>query len=224
VVAGALADGTRSTRAEAAFVLLREDIVTGVLKPGTPLRLEGLARQLEMSHMPIRDAIRRLEALGLAEHVPHRGARVSEVSVQDLHDTYEARIALESLAVSRAAERLKHEDAEAAAGYIEQHVQAYHDGDVRSGREAHRRFHFTLYEASGSRWLLRLIRPLWENSERYRIASLLTRTIEARRVEHERILDDCRRGRARAAAQELHQHLALTANLVARHMGAPDLF
>lgn len=222
-----LLERPKSTRADDAFTLLRDEIVEGRLAPGSPLRLEELARQLEMSHMPIRDAIRRLEGLGLAEHVPHKGARVSALSVEDLHDTYEARIALESLAVARAAERLPAADAEAAAAHIREHVDAYDDGDVRRGREAHARFHFTLYEAAGSPWLVRLIRPLWENSERYRIASLHARgrkSIEERRVEHERILEACRRGHPRAAARELHQHLALTANLVARQMGAGDLF
>jgi DNA-binding GntR family transcriptional regulator len=219
-----LLDGSRSTRAEAAFVVLRDNIVTGALKPGEPLRLEALARHLAMSHMPIRDAIRRLEGRGLAEHVPHRGARVSELSVEDLYDTYEARMALEPIAVARAAQRLTAEQAEAAAACIEEHVEAYHDGDAHRGRDAHRRFHFTLYEASGSRWLVRLIHPLWENSERYRIASLLTRSIDDRRIEHQRILDACRRGRPRATARELHRHLALTANLVAHHMKATDLF
>jgi DNA-binding GntR family transcriptional regulator len=227
VVAEGLLERPRSTRAEDAFAVLRDDIVTGALRPGTPLRLEELARQLEMSHMPIREAIRRLEGLGLAEHVPHRGARVSELSVQDLHDTYEARIALESVAVGRAADRFTEDHAHTAEAYLREHLAAYEAGDVRRGRAAHGAFHFTLYEAADSRWLVRLIRPLWENSERYRIASLHGRTrrsIEERAVEHRRILSACRRRQPRAAARELHQHLALTANLVARQMGESDLF
>ena len=94
--------GRHRTLAEHAVAELQEAIVTGELAPGTPLRLARLAEQLDMSPMPVREAIRQLERLGLAEHVPHRGARVSELSVGDLHETYEARLALEGLAVRRA--------------------------------------------------------------------------------------------------------------------------
>ena len=55
--------------------------------------------------MPIREAVRRLDAVGLVENIPHRGARVSELSVTDLAEVYEVRIALETLAMRRAAAR-----------------------------------------------------------------------------------------------------------------------
>ena len=64
------------TMAEAALERLREAIILGELTPGTPLRLEDLARSLGTSISPIREAVRQLEALGLAEHVPHHGAKV----------------------------------------------------------------------------------------------------------------------------------------------------
>ena len=60
--------------AEAALERLREAIILGELTPGAPLRLEDLARSLGMSISPIREAVRQLEALGLAEHTPHPGA------------------------------------------------------------------------------------------------------------------------------------------------------
>ncbi|MER3409750.1 MAG: GntR family transcriptional regulator, partial [Thermoleophilia bacterium] len=91
--------------AEAAVSELQEAIFSGELPAGAPLRLEELADRLGMSISPIREAVRQLEALGLAVHVPHRGARVAELAIDDLHDTYEARLALEALAVHRAAHR-----------------------------------------------------------------------------------------------------------------------
>ena len=82
-------------------------------RPGTPLRLDELARSLGMSISPIREAVRQLEALGLAKHVPHQGARVLDFDLDELRDLFEVRLALESLAVRRAAERLT--DAEEAS-------------------------------------------------------------------------------------------------------------
>ncbi|HVM16638.1 MAG TPA: GntR family transcriptional regulator [Gaiellaceae bacterium] len=213
------------TLAERALADLQEAILHGEIAPGTPLRLEKLARTLEMSPMPVREAVRQLEALGLAEHVPHRGARVSRLSVDDLRDTYEARLALETLAVRRAAARFTEEDAAAAHRRIDEHVRAYRAGDLRAGREAHAAFHLGLYDASGSRWLPRLIRPLWENSERYRIASLhASGSLQRRTREHQRIVEACAAHDADAADEALRSHLVLTANLVARWLGEDDLF
>src|SRR4051812_49788568 len=96
--------------AEAALERLREAIILGELTPGTPLRLEDLARQLGMSISPIREAVRQLEALGLAEHVPHHGAKVMALDVEELRELFSIRLALESMAVRRAAALCTDED------------------------------------------------------------------------------------------------------------------
>lgn len=199
---------------------LQEAILTGELAPGEPLRLARLAELLDMSPMPVREAVRQLERLGLAEHIPHRGARVSALSVADLRDTYEARLALEGLAVRRAAGRFTDEHASRCAALLDEHVRAFRAGDLRRSRELHGDFHFALYDAGGSGWLTRLIRPLWQNSERYRIASLYERaSLERRRREHRLILDACVAHEPAAAERALRDHLVGTVRIVARRMG-----
>src|SRR5260221_10921170 len=94
------------TMAEYALEQLREAIIMGELPAGTPLRLDELARSLGMSISPIREAVRQLEALGLAKHVPHQGARVLDFDVEELRDLFQIRLALESLAVRPAPERV----------------------------------------------------------------------------------------------------------------------
>jgi DNA-binding GntR family transcriptional regulator len=213
------------TMAETALGELREAILSGELEPGAPLRLEELAGQLGMSISPVREAVRQLEGLGLAVHRPHRGAWVSPIAIEDLHDAYEVRLALETCAVARAAERFTVEDAVRAQAHLDDYAAAHGLGKAREARSAHAAFHFSLYEASGSEWLVRLIRPAWENCERYRSMSLPARgTVTERQREHERILAACLRHDADGAARELRHHLALTANLVARQMGAGDIF
>src|SRR5262252_5455577 len=69
------------TMAEYALEQLREAIILGELPAGAPLRLDELAHSLGMSISPIREAVRQLEALGLAKHVPHQGARVEPLDV-----------------------------------------------------------------------------------------------------------------------------------------------
>jgi DNA-binding GntR family transcriptional regulator len=211
--------------AEAAVADLQEAILAGELAPGAPLRLEELARSLGMSISPVREAVRQLESLGLAVHVPHRGARVSELAIDDLRDTYEVRLALETLAVRRAAERFTEGDGATSTEHLERWAEAHRGGDSVEARREHAAFHFSLYEASGSEWLVRLIRPAWENSERYRALSLPKRgTLPRRRQEHEAILDACVRHDPDEAERQLRGHLALTANLVAGCMGSEELF
>jgi DNA-binding GntR family transcriptional regulator len=213
------------TLAEAAVAELQDAIYSGKLAPGMPLRLEELAHELGMSISPVREAVRRLESLGLAVHVPHRGAWVSELAIEDLHDTYEVRLTLETLAVRRAAARFTDADAAAARAALDRYAGAHRRDETREARRAHTEFHFALYAAAGSDLLVRVIRPAWENAERYRAASLPSRgTLQEREQEHQRILDACLRQEPDEAARELYGHLAVTANLVAHQMGAPELF
>jgi DNA-binding GntR family transcriptional regulator len=217
--------GGHRTLAERAFATLHEAIVTGVLAPGERLPIEDLAEVLDMSPMPIREALRLLDSVGLVENIPHRGARVTELSIDDLREVYEARLALEPLAVRHAAENFTDEDASRATEALAAHVKASRQRELGRIWSTHTAFHFALYDAANSRWMSRLIRPLWESSERYRFAMLPVRmNLDKRRSEHERILQACIAHEAPLAARELHNHLARTANLIANQMSGEDLF
>lgn len=210
-----------ATLADAATAELRERILSGELESGAPLRLEELARSLGTSISPIREAVRKLEALGLAVHVAHRGSRVKERDVDDLRDTYQARLALEPLAVARASGQISDEEVERARHALQSYTRCNERGDRPAARAAHDAFHFTLYAASGSEWLVRLIRPAWENCERYR--ALATPDLEMSRVrqaEHEQILEACAAGDAETAAEALRAHLQRTERLVIEQLVA----
>ena len=97
------------TLAEKAYETLHAAIISGALRPGTRLPIEELAEHLAMSPMPIREAVRRLDAAGLVDNVPHRGARVTALSVTDLAEVYEVRLSLEPLAMRRTAARFTDE-------------------------------------------------------------------------------------------------------------------
>jgi DNA-binding GntR family transcriptional regulator len=218
----AVASGHR-TLAEKAFGALHEAILTGRLRPGERLPIEDLADVLDMSAMPIREAVRRLDAAGLVENIPHRGARVTELSIGDLAEVYDARLALEPLAVRRAAERFTDGAAAVAADRLAA-LNRLPDDNSPGTWSAHTAFHFALYDAAGSNWLVRLIRPLWETSERYRLAAPVKRKLATRRGEHELILQACIDHDTDRAAAALYDHLAMTANVVSKAMGGDELF
>jgi DNA-binding GntR family transcriptional regulator len=211
------------TLAEKAFETIHTAIITGQLRPGTRLPIEELAELMQMSPMPVREAIRRLDAAGLVENIPHRGARVTELSITDLAEVYEARLALEVLAIRRAAELFTPEDEETARDKL---ADLHHMPDDNSARTsaAHAAFHFALYDAAQSAWLLRLIRPVWETAERYCLETPQCRQLRARAHEHLALVHACAANDPESAAIELHDHLATTANNIAEAMGGKPLF
>src|SRR5438094_373578 len=83
-----------------------------------------------------------LEALGLAKHVPHQGAKVLPFDVIELRDLFEVRLPIESLAVRRAAERFTEEQGEIARAQLARLDTARDAGDVREAMRAHTDFHF----------------------------------------------------------------------------------
>lgn len=214
------------TMAEYALEQLREAIILGELEVDTPLRLDELARSLGMSISPIREAVRQLEALGLAEHVPHQGARVVAFDVEDLRDLFQVRLVIESLAVRRGAARFEDADAEEAGAALTALDEARLSGDVRAAMRAHTAFHFTLYNASGSRWLVRLIRPAWDSSERFRPALLSpVGDLQRRHRElDERLLAACVARDPDAAAQALFEHLELAGRFYSRELEGRGIF
>jgi DNA-binding GntR family transcriptional regulator len=201
--------GGRRTLAETAAAELHQLILSGELPSGTPLRLVELANRLDMSQMPVREGLRRLEALGLVDIIPHKGAWVRELSLDDLRDTHETRLALESLAVRAAAEHFGQQDEETAVAALAEHMRLSLADDSIGARQAHADFHFALYRAGGSQWLARAIEPVWQNSERYRFGSRQTAIqIERNLQEHQAILDACVARDPDAAEQALRNHLA----------------
>ncbi|MHB1627154.1 MAG: GntR family transcriptional regulator [Bacilli bacterium] len=199
------------TLAHQAALELREMILSGQLAPGQPLLLTETAQRLNMSIMPVREALRRLEFEGLLEQLPQKGARVSPLILQEAEDIYHARISLESRAVFRAAGKMTEEYYKSLVQFLEDYQYAYELGDEARGRKAHEQFHFGLYTLTGSKWTVRLIRVLWDNSERYRRISVPHRgSIEQRMREHFDILQACREGQPEKAARCMEDHLSRT--------------
>jgi len=219
--AAAAVDGHR-TLAEKAFAALHDAILSGALAPGQRLRIEELAGQLRMSHLPIREAIRQLENRGLVEHIPHRGGRVTEISLDDLGELYDARLLLEPEIIARAAERFTETDAEVARAALARYADASKQGQMTEVWAAHTAFHFALYAPCRSSWLLRLVTPLWESSQRYRM-TMPPLNSEMRRKEaqqeHEEMLAACEAHDGERAATVLHNHLVRTVTLITDQMG-----
>jgi len=214
---------SRQTAGDQAEAALFDAIMDGAIPPGAPLRLQELASQLGMSIMPVREALRRLEGLGLVEIVAHKGAWVRALTIEDLYDTYFTRINLECLAMRTAATRFTAEHAREARQALDEYLEAGGRGDRVASRHAHERFHFAMYRACGSEWLVRSIGPAWRNSERYRVESMRhPEHVKARAAEHEQMLEALIAHDADAAARLLTMHLRTTIDIVAESLRRND--
>jgi DNA-binding GntR family transcriptional regulator len=140
---------------------VREQIITGELAPGTPLRQRDLAAKFGVSPTPVREALRRLEAEGLVENDLHKGATVIQTGIDAEEEGYAVRAVLESQAARAAARRATDKDIAELRALHKQFA------DARAGHpslpELNRRFHFRIYEASQSPVLLALLRLLWQS-------------------------------------------------------------
>lgn len=201
----------RNTLVDLALRALRDELLAGRLEPGSRIHLGETGARLGMSPIPVREALRTLASEGLVVSLPHRGYRVPEATLADLEDTYRLRLVLDPMAVEYAVPRLADEHLATAKQALDDLAEALRDSDWDRVRTANRRFHFAIYDAAESPWLTKLISMLWESSERYqRLASAGRGSAEARIAEHRRILNACKEGDAKKAAQLTWEHLNRT--------------
>jgi len=184
-----------TTAQEVVLRALRTDLVTGHFAPGEQLVQESIAERLGVSRVPLREALKILEAEGHVTYHPHRGYFVTQLSTDDLLEVYRLREILETEALEHAVPMLTPVDCDALAELITGVDHAIRDDDVRSISEANRRFHFALFEFSGMPRLVKLIRQLWDATEAYRSVYFASPPNRDRiHDEHIEILEALRRG------------------------------
>jgi DNA-binding GntR family transcriptional regulator len=146
--------GTRLSIADAAAQRIREAILSGAYKQGQRLSAMHIAAELETSRGPIREALKFLQAEGLViQKQPHGGTFVTSVTGDDLRDSCELRVALESHAVRALAAQPREADLSALYKLVDEMDKAVADGDELKVSQLDRDFHDTLCLLAGSRRL-----------------------------------------------------------------------
>ena len=144
---------------------IRQMILDGELKPGQRLVEGQLAQRLGVSRNPVREAMRSLEATGLIEVVPRRGAHVCAIDKCEVHHIQQIRILVEGYAVEQAAERQDPDSIERIRHYMEEGRRATERGDAVSAALCHREFHIAVEKAAGIPFLQQLLDPLRAQTE-----------------------------------------------------------
>jgi DNA-binding GntR family transcriptional regulator len=190
-------------------------ILNAEIPPGRVTSQLELARDLDVSRTPLREALRMLEHEGLVVLDPHRRIRVAPLSVAEAEDLYVMRVALETVAIRITVPQLKDEDIAELEGLMAQMDHLSATGSPHYD-DAHISFHGTLCRLAGDR-VCELMGQLSSHTRRYRVSYARTWDEEwpGRRAGHRAILDAARAGDPGKAADELAAHYVHTARLVA---------
>ncbi|MBQ2985171.1 MAG: GntR family transcriptional regulator [Clostridia bacterium] len=146
------------------FQVIRTAIVRGELPGDMPLRQDEISAALSVSHIPVREAFRQLEAQGLVRIYPNRGAVVTKLSRKELSNVMDTRILLEVGALRLALPSITAEDIERARKMLDAFAA---ETDHVKGAELNLELHFTLYNPCDNPVLLALIDQMHANVDRY---------------------------------------------------------
>lgn len=208
---------SRSLLADQVKDRLLERIVSGEYPPDSRIVETQVARELNTSQAPVREALRALEGLGVVEITPFKGARVRRPARGEILEAYAVRLALESLAVRLAAPHLTDADLAQLAEHCEEMHTRARDGDMHGVAEADAAFHARILEVAGNRTL----RTVWASLEPF-LRTYITLVVPGADPEwaanlHTPILEALRQRDPVAAVRAMTQHFeAASANLAAR--------
>lgn len=200
---------------------LREAILSGGYAPGDRIRQEDLADQRGASRVPVREALRMLEAEGLVTFVPNTGAWVSQLTLADCEEMYMIRERIEPLLLRFNVPLLSHDDVDALARLAE----AMEDSaDVEQFLALDREFHLSCYTKAETSVLGETVHRLWNRTHHYRRAfTRVFRSEGDRSVHHEHhlLVNAIRRRDLDEAERILAGHIRRTRLELARH---PEIF
>ena len=196
------------------FQVIRTAIVRGELPGDMPLRQDEISTALSVSHIPVREAFRQLEAQGLVRIYPNRGAVVTKLSCKELSDVMDTRILLEVGALRLALPHITEEDLARARELLELFSK---EKDPIKGVELNLKLHFSLYDPCDNQTLLSLIDQMHANVDRYITPFFGKEEVSAELYtvdEHSQIISACESKDTELATAILRTHLQRTKNLL----------
>lgn len=200
---------------------LRERILDGRLAPGERIRQEQVAEDFGASRLPVRDALRRLEADGLVTIVANTGAWVSKLTESECADAYQIRERLEPLLLKQGMLRLEEDEIQE----LEQLAKAMENAeDVESFLRLDREFHLLTYSEAPAGMVRDLVERLWNTTQHYRRAFAQVNGIDKASIthmEHSLIIDSIKRQDVEEAQRVLAGHIRRTRVSLIDH---PELF
>lgn len=188
------------------FQILRNSIIRGEIPAGTQLKQDDISAALSVSHIPVREALRQLEAQGLVRIHPNRGATVTQLSRDSLEDMMEIRASISYYLLRRAVPLMDQQDFSTLQDIIEEEKKV---SALMDTEKLNYRFHELLTKKADNSIADLIIEILHANMDRFLRSSFYSGSDDRSRsvTEHQAILDACREGDAEKAATLLHDHI-----------------
>lgn len=161
-------DSNMMTKTEYVYHAIKEAILSGEYQENEKLVIRNISDSFNVSDIPVREAMRRLEAEKLVSIVPHVGAVVNSISLKDIEDGVELREILEPWAARLVAENITKEQVERLNSLIEQMDRCIKEKDYQEYGRLNKEFHQNIYDSYGNETLSRIIKEIWEKTERLR--------------------------------------------------------
>jgi DNA-binding GntR family transcriptional regulator len=207
--------GERQTASDHVADALRQAIVTGQFDDGEELNQVELAQHFNVSRVPIREALRRLQAEGLVSAEAHRRATVIGLNRDRAAEIFDIRALLESFMLERAAEHLTSEDLKALNDLCD---VMEHTSDHEEWLVLNHRFHQQLLAPGGSPVAMAIVERLSGQVERYLRRSGGVQRVEEAGREHRQILRALKRGDVERAKEMLSRHIYTTRSRVSESL------
>ena len=169
------------------YTQIRHQIISGAISPSSKLSENLLSKNLGVSRTPVREAFAQLETEGLIKNVPYKGSIVAKLTKEDIREIYEMRNLTEGFAAELAIKNMKEDDIKDLENILNNMHQCLKREDVDSYVAFDRTFHYFIFEKSGNRRLIRLIKNIWESFPMY-IAYSMPKRIEKSFQEHDGML------------------------------------
>ncbi|ASD66920.1 MULTISPECIES: GntR family transcriptional regulator [Pseudoalteromonas] len=197
------------TRTQLVAEAIREKILTGEIKAGEPLRQAALADELNVSRIPVREALLQLEAEGLVNFEAHKGATVTRLSAEQIDEIFDLRALLEAELLCHSIDKLTARDLLEAEAILAELEEAMAAGDTQLATgKLNAEFHSKLYSKAQRPQTRELVDVYSKNSERYvRMHILLAGGIKTAPDEHRQLLELCRDKNTKGACDFLKKHI-----------------
>ncbi len=188
---------------------LRDQIIRGEIAEGVQLRQDAIASQFQVSRIPVREALRQLEAEGLITIVPNRGAIVPVLSPEDVEELFTIRALLEPELLKLSIPRLTQSNFSQAEGVLKEfEIELQQEDHMSRWGRLNWQFHSILYSRANRPRFLSIVRNVDNNGERYtRLQLYLTHGASRANEEHRQLLELCRSRDVVAACRLLRQHI-----------------
>ena len=206
------------TATEFAISEIRRFIVEQTLPPGARIDQTDLANRLNVSRIPVRQALVHLAERGFVQLSAHRSARVAPISVEDVSRLYDLRGRLESWTLEEVVRFRGKEDLKYLDGLFASSQEARRAGDVSEYMAINREFHFSVFSIARNDHLVRTVKNLFDLSERYQWMYLSGGGMMAESEKEHRDLLDALTAQDLAAAQRIStEHNLQTLHWVERY-------